>query len=75
MVSRRSSGKYAGKLIFAPHDTRPTFQILFYSVITMDPTYTHMGSHDNLLGKPASKELETLYSNEKQVTAQTPPHL
>lgn len=55
------------------HDTRPDFQILFYPVITMDPTYTHMGSHDNLLGKPASKELETLYSNEKQVTAQTPP--
>lgn len=54
-------------------ETRPDFQILFYPVITMDPTYTHMGSHDNLLGKSASKELETLYSNEKQVTSQTPP--
>ena len=39
----------------------------------MDPTYTHMGSHDNLLGKNPSKELEQKYSNELQVTPQTPP--
>ena len=31
-----------------------------------------MGSHDNLLGKNASAELETEYSNEKQVTKDTP---
>ena len=35
-------------------DVRPNFQILFYPVITMDKSYTHMGSHDNLLGKNAS---------------------
>ena len=31
--------------------TRPDFQILFYPVITMDPTYSHLGSHDNLFGE------------------------
>lgn len=52
---------------------RPDFQILFYPVVTMDPAFTHMGSHDNLLGEKPSKELEELYSNEKQVTDDTPP--
>ncbi len=54
-------------------ETRPDFQILFYPVVTMDPAYTHKGSHDNLLGKNPSKELEKKYSNELQVTPQTPP--
>ncbi len=53
-------------------DLRPDFQILFYPVITMDKKYTHMGSHDNLLGKEATIELEEAYSNEKQVTKDTP---
>lgn len=51
---------------------RPAFQVLFYPVITMDKAFTHMGSHDNLLGKDASPQLEELYSNEKQVTEDTP---
>ena len=56
----------------AKPELRPNFQILFYPVITMDKSYTHMGSHNNLLGKDASAELETEYSNEKQVTKDTP---
>lgn len=56
----------------APAEARPDFQILFYPVITMDKSYTHGGSHNNLLGPDADNELETLYSNEKQVTAETP---
>ncbi len=56
----------------APVGLRPAFQILFYPVITMDKSYTHMGSHDNLLGKDASGELEILYSNELQVDSLTP---
>ena len=39
----------------------------------MDKTFTHMGSHNNLLGRNASQELIDLYSNEKQVTRDTPP--
>lgn len=53
-------------------ETRPDFQILFYPVVTMND-YTHQGSKDNLLGKNPSEELVKLYSNELQVTEQTPP--
>ena len=53
-------------------DSRPDFQILFYPVVSMvNPT--HQGSKDNLLGKTPSQEMLNLYSNEKQVTPQTPP--
>lgn len=51
---------------------RPAFQVLFYPVITMDATYTHQGSRDNLLGTNPSQQLVDYYSNEKQVTADTP---
>ena len=56
----------------APEALRPNFQILFYPVITMDKSFTHMGSHDNLFGKDASADLEKEFSNEKQVTKETP---
>ena len=56
----------------APEALRPNFQILFYPVITMDKSFTHMGSHENLLGKDASADLEKEFSNEKQVTKETP---
>lgn len=39
----------------------------------MDASFTHQGSRDNLLGKNPSQQLVDLYSNEKQVTEQTPP--
>lgn len=53
-------------------DAAPDFQILFYPVITMDPAFTHMQSHDNFLGKKASKKHENLYSNDVQVSRTTP---
>lgn len=53
-------------------DAAPNFQILFYPVITMDKTFTHMGSRTNLLGKVPSEELEKEFSNEQQVTEKTP---
>jgi len=56
----------------AKGNAKPDFQILFYPVITMDPAYTHRGSHDNLLGKSPKKKLEREYSNELQVTRVTP---
>lgn len=56
----------------AKGDAAPNFQILFYPVITMDPAYTHLGSHDNLLGKDAKKKAEQLYSNDMHVTRTTP---
>lgn len=54
-------------------DERPDFTILFYPVVSLDPSFTHVMSQENLLGKGASSELIDLYSNEKQVTSQTPP--
>ena len=58
---------------FTNAENRPDFQILFYPVITMDAAFTHQGSRENLLGKNPSQQLVDLYSNEKQVTKQTPP--
>ena len=51
---------------------RPDFVILVYPVVTMGPQ-THGGSKNNLLGKDPKPELVEFYSNEKQVTDQTPP--
>ena len=57
---------------YSSKETRPDFQILFYPVVSMNPTYTHGGSRQNLLGKSPSAELEKKYSNELQVTPETP---
>ena len=54
-------------------DCRPDFMVLIYPVISMQEEITHMGSRNNLLGKNPSTELVDLMSNEKQVTAKTPP--
>ena len=56
----------------AKGDAKPDFQILLDPVITMAPAYTHVGSHDNLLGKNPKKKAEQLYSNDMQVTRSTP---
>jgi acetyl esterase/lipase len=50
----------------------PDFMILVYPVITMGKK-GHGGSRNNLLGKEPEAKLVELYSNEKQVTPQTPP--
>jgi acetyl esterase/lipase len=52
---------------------RPDFAILAYPVITMEKPYTHMGSRNNLLGQNPEARLVEKMSNEKQVTAETPP--
>jgi acetyl esterase/lipase len=52
--------------------SRPDFMILVYPVITMGSS-AHGGSRTNLLGKDPTPELIERFSNEKQVTAQTPP--
>ncbi len=54
------------------HSSRPDLGILCYPVITMTEN-THGGSRKNLLGENPAPELIELLSNEKQVTAQTPP--
>lgn len=55
--------------------SRPDFMILFYPVISMKEGVTHAGSRENLLGKVYNKDSVEYYSNELQVTKQTPPTL
>lgn len=52
---------------------RPAFMILGYPVISFADSLTHMGSRNNLIGKNPSPEKIKEYSNELQVTANTPP--
>ena len=57
---------------YSSAETRPDFQVLLYPVITMDKSYTHMGSRNSLLGKQATAEQVVAFSNEKRVNVQTP---
>ena len=52
--------------------SRPSFAWLIYPVVTMGQ-YTHTGSRKELLGETPPADLVRLYSNELQVTADTPP--
>jgi len=51
---------------------RPDFAMLIYPVISFGP-YAHAYSRENLIGKNPSQQLLDLYSNENQVTSNTPP--
>ncbi|MFN9374368.1 MAG: family 16 glycoside hydrolase [Planctomycetaceae bacterium] len=57
----------------AKQSCRPDFAVLCYPVITFSDPYTHGGSRKNLLGDNPSADLVKFYSNELQVTEQTPP--
>ena len=52
---------------------RYDFSLLIYPVISMDSAITHWGSRVNLLGKTPSPELVKNFSNELQVSSETPP--
>jgi len=52
---------------------RPDFSILIYPVISFQDSIGHLGSRDRLIGKKPTKQLLDSFSNELQVTAQTPP--
>jgi acetyl esterase/lipase len=57
----------------ARDNLRPDFMILIYPVISFNDSIGHIGSRDNLLGKNPDSTLVQLFSNELQVTSQTPP--
>jgi len=62
--------------IYEPSDTtsaRPDFSLLIYPVISMDSAITHSGSRLFLLGEHPSSDQIKRFSNELQVTDQTPP--
>jgi acetyl esterase/lipase len=52
---------------------RPDFMILMYPVISFTDSSMHKGSSEALLGKDPDKDLLKYYSNELQVTKDTPP--
>jgi acetyl esterase/lipase len=69
-----SAGGHLASTLLTHFDegSRPDFGILFYPVVTMTEA-THGGSRGNLLGKDPSPRLIERFSNERQVTADTPP--
>jgi acetyl esterase/lipase len=52
---------------------RPDFSVLLYPVITFRDSILHKGSKKALIGENAADEKVREYSNELQVTADTPP--
>lgn len=52
---------------------RPDFMILVYPVISMEKNLTHAGSRQRLLGNQPDELTIKNYSNDRQVTPQTPP--
>jgi acetyl esterase/lipase len=70
-----TEGTHFDKLVIVDKENisvRPDFMVLLYPVISFGPM-AHVGSRENLIGKtPTAAQLE-LYSNEKQITVNTPP--
>ena len=52
---------------------RPDFSMLIYAVVSFKPDLAHKGSSDKLLGENPSFEKVHAFSNEEQVTPDTPP--
>jgi len=52
---------------------RPDFMVLIYPVITFDKQYYHGGSKNALIGEDASQEMLDYFSNNLQVSSNTPP--
>ncbi|WP_153799417.1 alpha/beta hydrolase [Foetidibacter luteolus] len=74
-LASTASTHFSKALIENPKNTsvRPDFSLLIYPVISFTDSTTHMGSRNNLLGPSPSADKIKEYSNELQVTAQTPP--
>ncbi len=53
--------------------SRPDFMILMYPVITFTQPFMHRGSRNALLGESPDPSLIEYYSNELQVSEETPP--
>ena len=71
-------GTHFGKSYIANPDRvslRPDFMILVYPVISMDSKIAEMGSRNALLGEHPDQADVRLFSNETQVTDETPPAL
>lgn len=62
---------------FIPNDDhvnlRPDFMMLIYPVISFQDSIAHLGSREQLIGKHPQKSQIDYFSNELQVTQETPP--
>ncbi len=76
-VMGSSAGGHLASTLLTHFDegSRPDFGVLVYPVVTFIDSLTHRGTVRSLLGENPSQELRDYYSNEKQVTPQTPPTL
>lgn len=74
-----TAGTHFAEKFYEPNDVideasaRPDFMILIYPVITLSESFSHAGSREALLGKNAPLEMFEKFSNDRQVTPQTPP--
>lgn len=73
-LAATASTQFNREVIDNPKHTslRPDFSVLIYPVISFSEELTHRGSRINLTGKSPSQETVKLYSNELQVTKNTP---
>lgn len=67
------SGNASSQDPIEKQSSRPDFMILGYPVISLKEHISHIGSRNNLLGTSPSEDLVNIYSNELQVTKETPP--
>ncbi|AHF16451.1 alpha/beta hydrolase [Niabella soli] len=75
-LASTASTHFNDRIIDNPNNTslRPDFSILVYPVISFTDPLAHKGSRRALLGKDTAQAAKVdFYSNEKQVTATTPP--
>ncbi len=74
-------GTHFDEKVYEPVDeadaqrARPDYMTLMYPVITFTKSTKHSGSQKNLLGENPNQEMLDHFSNELQVTADTPPTL
>lgn len=52
---------------------RPDFAILLYPVVSFDTSFAHIGSRNKLIGTNPPADKAAFFSNELQVTSNTPP--
>jgi acetyl esterase/lipase len=71
-LASTASTHYNKKLVKAKN-LRPDFSVLIYPVISFEDSICHKGSREKLLGAHPAKEQLTYFSNELQVTRETPP--
>lgn len=73
LTTRHAEPTYAPVDAADQLSARPDLSAMIYPVVTVDNSWTHTGSRDNLLGKDAPEALRSSHSVEQRVDADTPP--